>query len=114
MSGRSGDKPAVKSLARHVFICTNERPDGHPRGSCKARGGEQLVQKFKEELAKAGVSGIRAQKAGCLDVCEWGAAAVVYPDNVWYGQIEPSDVAEIVQKHLAAGQPVDRLRIPGK
>ncbi len=37
---------------------------------------------------------------------------VVYPDGVWYGGVTLDDVAEIVERHLAAGQPVDRLRLP--
>jgi (2Fe-2S) ferredoxin len=74
-----------------------------------------LVKAFKEEVAKAGLAGVvRAQKAGCLDTCEFGPAVVVYPDGVWYGQVQPQDVAEIVQSHLVNGVPVDRLKIPGK
>jgi (2Fe-2S) ferredoxin len=104
-----------KKLKRHVFVCTNERPDGHPRGCCKAKGSEALVGLFKEELKKRGLaSEVRAQKSGCLDVCELGAALVVYPDGVWYGNVQASDVPEIVESHLIEGRPVERLRIPGK
>jgi (2Fe-2S) ferredoxin len=104
-----------RKLKAHVFVCTNERPPGHPRGCCKEKGSEALVKTFKEEVAKAGLGGaVRAQKAGCLDTCEFGPAVVVYPDNVWYGNIKPEDVAEIVQSHLVSGIPVDRLKIPGK
>jgi (2Fe-2S) ferredoxin len=105
----------VKKLDRHLFVCTNERPAGHPRGCCRSKGAEELLQAFKAEAARAGLgSQVRAQKAGCLDVCEYGASAVVYPDNVWYGAVTPADVAEIVKSHLVEGQPVERLRIPGK
>lgn len=96
----------------HVFICTNERPDGHPRGCCKAKGGEALVALFKEEVKKKGLRGqVRAQKAGCLDACEQGPSIVVYPEGVWYGGVCAKDVAEIVDSHLVNGQPVERLRI---
>jgi (2Fe-2S) ferredoxin len=74
-----------------------------------------LIQVFKEEIAKAGLAGqVRAQRAGCLDVCEYGPAVVVYPDNVWYGHVQSSDIAEIVSSHLLGGKPVERLKIPGK
>lgn len=73
------------------------------------------MAKFKECMASRGLhSKMRVQSAGCLDVCEFGAAAVVYPENIWYGSVTLSDVEEIVQKHLIEGIPVERLRIPGK
>lgn len=107
--------PPVKKLEHHVFVCTNERPPGHPRGCCKEKGADGLLEAFKKEVAGTGlVSKVRAQRAGCLDVCEHGPAVVIYPDNVWYGPVTPADVPEIVQKHLRDGEPVQRLRIPGK
>ena len=105
----------VRKLKHHIFVCTNERPPGHPRGCCKERGSEELVQLFKSKLKDAGLKGeIRAQKAGCLDTCEFGPTVVVYPEGVWYGPVKASDVDEIVQSHIVEGKPVARLRIPGK
>lgn len=102
-------------LKAHVFICTNERPPGSPRGCCKEKNSEQLIQLFKEGLAKAGLKmEIRAQRAGCLDVCEYGPAVVIYPDNIWYGKVQPEDVAEIIDSHLLNNKPIKRLQIPGK
>jgi (2Fe-2S) ferredoxin len=102
-------------LNAHIFVCTNERSEGHPRGCCKARGGEALIPLFKQELAKRGLKqSVRAQRAGCLDVCEHGAAVVVYPDGIWYGKVEPKDVAEIIESHVVNGKPVERLVIREK
>jgi (2Fe-2S) ferredoxin len=102
-------------LKAHIFVCTNERPPGHPRGCCKEKNSEALVQLFKQELSKAGLNKqVRAQKAGCLDTCEFGPAIVIYPDNVWYGNVKPEDVAEIVHSHVVNGKPVERLKIPEK
>lgn len=102
-------------LKAHLFICTHERPADHPKGCCKNKGSEEMVSLFKKEIARVGIGKeVRAQKAGCLDACEFGASMVVYPENVWYGQVTPADIPEIVQSHLVEGKPVDRLRIPGK
>jgi (2Fe-2S) ferredoxin len=104
-----------RKLRAHIFICTNERAPGHPRGCCKEKGSEKLVELFKEELAKRGLKAeIRAQKAGCLDTCEWGPSVVVYPEGIWYGKVTPSDVSVIIEEHLVHGKPVERLKIPGK
>lgn len=56
-------------------------------------------------------SEVRANAAGCLDICEFGPSVVVYPDGVWYGELTVDDVEEIVDRHLIGGEPVDRLRI---
>jgi (2Fe-2S) ferredoxin len=103
----------MKPYQRHVFVCTNRRPDGDPRGSCAASGGEAVRDKFKELLKARGVKGgIRANASGCLDQCPKACAAVVvYPEGVWYGQVTPADVEEIVDRHVLGGVPVERLRI---
>ena len=99
---------------RHVFICTNRRPDGSPRGCCASKGSEELKVAFKRELDAHGVKDVRPNPAGCLDACERGAAVVVYPEGVWYGGVTAADVKEIVEEHLVAGRVVERLvmRLP--
>jgi (2Fe-2S) ferredoxin len=94
----------------HLFICENRRPDGAPKGSCAARGGEAVRQAFKDELRKRGLTEeIRANGAGCLDLCGQGPVVVVYPEGTWYAPVKPEDVAEIVEEHLVGGAPVARL-----
>src|SRR5262249_24661368 len=95
---------------RHVFVCTNVRPPGSPRGCCAEKGSENLRGLFKKLLKARGLAAdIRANTAGCLDTCEAGPSVVVYPEGVWYGGVKPEDVPEIVEKHLVGGTPVERL-----
>lgn len=94
---------------KQLFICTNRRPDGSPRGCCATKGGDELRIAFKKELDAQEVKGVRANEAGCLDACERGAAVAVYPDNVWYGAVTQADVKEIVTEHIIGGRPVERL-----
>jgi (2Fe-2S) ferredoxin len=104
----------MKKLKAHIFICTHERPEGHIRGCCKLKDSESLIPIFKQELSKAGLAGeVRAQRAGCLNMCEFGPSVVIYPDGIWYGRVQSSDIREIVQSHLVQGEPVKRLLIDG-
>lgn len=97
---------------RHVFVCGNQRPAGHPRGCCDPDAGDALQKAFKKALADRGLQRrVRANRAGCLDQCEHGPTVVVYPDGVWYGGVTIADVGEIVDRHLAGGEPVTRLRL---
>jgi len=96
---------------RHLFVCTNRRPEGSPKGCCASKGGEDLRFEFKKELDAQGVKGVRANGAGCLDACERGVAVVVYPEGVWYQGVSKDDVRELVREHLVGGRPVERLRM---
>ena len=96
---------------KHVFICVNQRPEG--KDSCGEQHGLMLVQLFKDGLRvrdNAHIE-IRAQKAGCLDVCKFGPALVVYPEGVFYGNVTAADVDEIIDSHLLNNQPVERLKL---
>lgn len=97
---------------RHVFVCTNRRPDGAPRGCCATKGAEEVRKRLKLELDQRGLGKtVRANAAGCLDACEKGVAVVVYPDGVWYQGVTVDDVADIVREHLVEGRVVERLRM---
>jgi (2Fe-2S) ferredoxin len=98
----------------HLFICTNARAEDDPRGCCSARGSEALRDLFKEEVAKRGWKGVvRANAAGCLDACARGPSVVVYPEGVWYSVQTREDALEILDRHIARGEIVERLRMPG-
>ena len=103
----------MPSFRRHVFVCINERPEDHPKGSCKFRGGVEVRDELKLQLKQRGLSKlIRANNSGCLDQCENGVTVCVYPEQVWYGHVTVADIPEIIDKHLVGGEPVERLMLP--
>lgn len=101
----------MPSFERHVFVCTNQREGGHPRGCCQARNAEAIRDTMKRTAAARLGKRVRINAAGCLDQCEHGVTVVVYPEAVWYGFVTIEDVAEIVESHLVNGRPVERLRL---
>jgi (2Fe-2S) ferredoxin len=97
---------------RHIFVCTNKREEGHPKGSCAQKGSELILNELKKGLRERGLKSIvRGNSAGCLDACSFGPSIVIYPEGVWYGGVTKSDVEEIVERHIIQGEIVDRLLI---
>ena len=97
---------------RHIFVCMNERREGHPRGCCLQKGGGAVRARFKELTALHGLKGrVRANQAGCLDYCEQGVTVVIYPEGIWYGGVTLESVDRIFEEHILGGRPVDELRI---
>ncbi|MFN3405254.1 MAG: (2Fe-2S) ferredoxin domain-containing protein [Cytophagaceae bacterium] len=95
---------------KHIFICTNQREDG--RQCCGEKKGMELVDKFKQLIKENKLNPeVRAQRAGCLDVCTIGPAAVVYPEGVFYGHVQPEDVKEIFESHILNNKIVERLEV---
>jgi (2Fe-2S) ferredoxin len=96
---------------RHVFCCTNERPAGHPRGCCKAKGSEKLRNYMKARAKELGLHDVRINASGCLDRCELGPTMVIYPEGVWYSYKTPEDIDEILITHVQRGGRVLRLML---
>ncbi|MEJ7604358.1 MAG: (2Fe-2S) ferredoxin domain-containing protein [Kofleriaceae bacterium] len=86
---------------RHLFVCTNPRSGGRP--ACGA-GGEAVIAAVQQLLIARGASDILITPCGCLGPCFDGPNAVVYPDAVWYGKLEPCDAPGLVD-HLIDGNP---------
>lgn len=96
---------------RHVFVCSQQRPPQHPRGSCAAKGSTQVLQAFWAELQKRQAYETAAiTYSGCLGPCENGTNVLVYPEGVLYSGVTADDVKEIFDQHLEKGEPVERLR----
>jgi (2Fe-2S) ferredoxin len=98
---------------RQLFICLNQRPAGHPKGSCGEKGSEALFARLKALCAERGLAErVMVTRTGCLKHCSRGVAVAVYPENVWYAGVTEADLAEICEAHLADGRPLERLRMP--
>ena len=94
----------------HIFICTQRRSEGHPRGSCAAKGGEALFNAFSQVLIQKNLMGrIALTNTGCLGPCQAGANVLIYPGSQMYSWVEPEDAAIIIE-HLLKGEPyTDKL-----
>ncbi|MBV2133090.1 (2Fe-2S) ferredoxin domain-containing protein [Pseudomonas sp. MAP12] len=95
----------------HIFLCGQRRAEGHPRGSCAAKGSEALYNAFYQVLIQHNLSNrVALTTTGCLGPCQAGANVLIYPGSVMYSWVEPADAAIIVEQHLLGGAPyADKL-----
>lgn len=93
----------------HIFVCTNQR-SGSERLSCGENHGMELVTEFKKQTKELKTDmKIRAQRAGCLGICDFGPTVAIYPEGTFYVGVKKEDVTEIIQSHILNRKPVERL-----
>jgi endonuclease-3 len=99
----------LKRFEKHIFVCENVRPADNPHGCCSDKGSKELRQLFKIRLKELGLKNeVRANAAGCLDACEYGASVVVYPDYL-SGITDLTKMPDKKEKERA-NQILERLR----
>ena len=100
----------VPRYDKHILVCIKERAEEHPRGCCMENGGMDIRKRFVQLVNQYELKGkVRANKTGCLDVCEIGPNVVIYPDNIWYTGVKVEDVDEIFERSVLNNEVVDRL-----
>ena len=108
--------PMLKApIKRQVFVCTGK--------SCSKVGGQEVMAEFARILTEKGIRQGKESKGrnpmgevlltecGSIGFCSIGVAVMVYPDGTMYGQVQPEDAAEIIEKHLENGEVVERLAL---
>jgi (2Fe-2S) ferredoxin len=106
----SEEDPAL-FFKSHVFMCMNQRMEGHERGCCASKGAIKLRNYMKAKVKELGIDQTRINQSGCLDRCELGPTMVIYPEGVWYSCKTAEDIDEIISEHLQNGRRVERLML---
>ena len=104
----------VDNITR-LFVCAAQK-DEIGRDVAKALKFELKKQGLKTLFSGGQKRKVRVQTCNCLDLCKQckkgsGAALIVYPEGVTYGDVRPRDAAEIVLEHLGEGRVVKRLQL---
>lgn len=97
-------KNTVRKYVQHILVCTDSKSK-----QCK-KGGPEILKTF-EKAIKARKLGrqVIVSEIGHVGGCSLGPNVIVYPEGVWYGQVTPEDVAEIIDEHILEGRVVQRL-----
>jgi NADH-quinone oxidoreductase subunit F len=105
--------PEQLAQLRRVIICAGT--------GCMANGAMKVFERFKKEMAAAGLSVIlelrpeagdgevRLSKSGCQGFCQMDPLVSVLPEGILYTKVKADDVPEIVGQTLMGGEVVQRL-----
>ena len=80
---------------RQIFVCATPG-----EGRCGEKGGNELLQAFKEEVERRGLSSSAVLRNACTRRHEEGPVVFIFPDDVWYTRVTRDDVPGIVDRHL--------------
>src|SRR6056297_2099998 len=86
----------------HILVCGGT--------GCVSSGCKDVQEALAEELATNDLEDeIKIVETGCHGFCEKGPIMIVYPEGVFYCEVQPEDVEEVVEEHLLKGRTVERL-----
>lgn len=87
---------------KEILVCAGT-------GCISSKSGE-FVEALKEELAKHELTEkINIVKTGYFGLCAQGPIVIIYPEAVFYHQVQPKHAKKIVSDHLVKGKLVEKL-----
>lgn len=90
-----------RDSTRIVYVC---------RGTgCVSNGATEVYEALKKQVAEHKVKDVTVDFTGCHGFCQRGPILDIGQEHVFYAEVKPDDVPEIVQSHLIRGQVVSRL-----
>ena len=94
---------AAEALYRaNVLICGGT--------GCVASASEKAFEALQEELVRRGLDKeVRVVQTGCRGFCAMGPVVMIYPEGIFYCQVQPEDVPLLVEETLIKGRVVERL-----
>ncbi len=94
----------VRPYVQHILVCTDKKSK-----QCK-KGGPEILKTFQKLIKDRKLhKQVIITEIGHVGGCSLGPNVLVYPEGVWYGQVTPDDVAQIIDEHILEGRVVQRL-----
>jgi NADH-quinone oxidoreductase subunit F len=77
---------------------------------CTASKSPAVFDAFAQEIQRRGLQDeVRLVQTGCRGFCAMGPVVIVYPEGIFYCQVQASDVPHLVEETLVKGRVVPRL-----
>ncbi|NMB35251.1 MAG: NADH-quinone oxidoreductase subunit NuoF [Firmicutes bacterium] len=87
---------------RQILICAGT--------GCISSGSLQVHEALRKELQKHQMEDkVRIILSGCHGFCEKGPIFIVYPEDIFYCEVQAEDIPELVEEYLVKGNVVERL-----
>lgn len=92
----------LTKVEKIVFMCSGS--------ACTKRGGGESILALRGCVKAHGLKEqVHTIKAVCTDQCESGPIMFVYPDGVWYKDVDVSRAERIISSHILEGQLLDNI-----
>jgi NADH-quinone oxidoreductase subunit F len=77
---------------------------------CTASESQEVITSMTKEIARRGLQEeVRLVPTGCRGFCAMGPVMIIYPEGIFYCQVQARDVPTIVEETLVKGRVVARL-----
>lgn len=87
---------------KFVLVCSGDK--------CKTSGSSEIYDAFEREILSNNLqSEIQVIRTGCFGFCGSGPVVKILPDEILYVGVKPSDVVNIVRKHLIDGKVIKEI-----
>ena len=86
---------------KYVFVCMN--------ADCRVRGATEVMERLQQRMQGEEFAGYELRPYMCFGGCHEGPNVVMYPDKVWYGEVQEADADRIVDEHLRKGETITEL-----
>ena len=92
----------MKRFRMHMLVCGGT--------GCHAAGSQEFKEELEKELVRREMADeVAVVETGCNGFCALGPVMVTYPEGIFYVELTPQDVPELVEEHVVKGRPVERL-----
>ncbi len=82
-----------------IFVCDNV--------DCRMKGSAKVQEALESRIDEEGLD-VEVTSYTCFSGCQIGPNVALLPEGVWYAGVDAADVGGMVERHLKAGEPVDR------
>ena len=89
---------------KHILVCASFRPSGEAKGKCHRKGSLDFLPYIENEIIDRGLEDVIVSSTCCLKMCDDGPILVVYPDNIWYGNVETEEAIDDILDAIEEGQ----------